>query len=163
MIKYVILIFGQGHDLTPWQMGSRAFVVFFAALLLNRIAGKRAFGLRSPFDNVIVLLLGAILSRAIVGASPFFSTLTACLVLVVLHRLMGWLSCRSPRFESLVKGNKKLLYRTGTYERQIMQSQYITEKDLLEEVRINANVESMERVKEVHLERNGEISVVKLE
>ncbi|MRS61645.1 DUF421 domain-containing protein [Larkinella terrae] len=142
-------------------MGCRAFVVFFVALFFNRIAGKRAFGMHAPFDNVILLLLGAILSRAVVGASPFVSTLTACLVLVLLHRLLGWVSCRSHRLEALIKGEKIVLFRNGTWLHQNMRREYITEEDLLEEVRIKANIDAVTTIKEAHLERNGQISVIK--
>lgn len=161
MNEYLILIFGQGHDLNPWQMACRAFVVFFVALFLHRLAGKRALGMHSPFDNVIGLLLGAVLSRAIVGASPFLSTLAACLVLVLLHRLLGWLTCYSPRFESLVKGNKKQLYDQSGYHREAMRSEHITQEDLLEEVRNQANTESVVDIQSAYLERNGKISVIK--
>jgi len=54
-------------------MAARSVVVFVITLLLLRISGRRSFGLRTPLDNIISIILAAVLSRAIVGASPFFS------------------------------------------------------------------------------------------
>ena len=65
------LLFGDGTELTTWQMADRALVTFVLALAMIRLAGRRSFGQRSPFDACTTVLLGAVLSRAVVGASPF--------------------------------------------------------------------------------------------
>ena len=59
----------KDDQLTDGQMAVRAVVTFLIAIALVRLAGRRSFGMRSPFDTVISLLLGATLSRGIVGAS----------------------------------------------------------------------------------------------
>ncbi|HEY5535494.1 MAG TPA: hypothetical protein VIL99_11265, partial [Ignavibacteria bacterium] len=74
-------LIGEGNDPNPYQMAIRAFIVFIIALVFLRLSGRRTFGMFSPFDNVISVLLGAVLSRAVIGASPFFSTIIAALVI----------------------------------------------------------------------------------
>jgi len=95
MMDAIYLLFGQGRDLDPLQMSLRAVLVFLIALVLIRVSGRRSFGQRSPFDSVVVILLGATLSRAIVGASPFVATVLASLVIVVCHRLLAWICMRA--------------------------------------------------------------------
>src|SRR5689334_16617561 len=85
-------IFGTGKDLTFHQMCARAFVTFFITLVLIRLAGMRSIGKRTAFDTVITIMLGAVLSRVIVGVSAFFPTLGASIVLVLVHRLVAWIS-----------------------------------------------------------------------
>ena len=97
----LIAIFGEGKDLGSLQMAMRAVAVFFAALILIRISGRRSFGQRSPFDYVVAILLGATLSRVIVGASPATPTFMASLVIVLLHRALAWTCVRSRWLESL--------------------------------------------------------------
>jgi len=69
--------FGSSEDLTMLQMGSRAFIMFIIALFLVRLGGIRILGRKSGVDFVIIIILGAVLARGIVGASPFLSTVFA--------------------------------------------------------------------------------------
>ena len=56
-------LFGNGQNLTALQMGVRAFIMFFIALALIRIGGMRIFGKKTAFDNILVIMLGAVLAR----------------------------------------------------------------------------------------------------
>ncbi|SAL84773.1 hypothetical protein AWB74_07058 [Caballeronia arvi] len=56
-MSLMLTIFGEGRDLNSLQMTARAVAVFFGALVLIRIAGRRSFGQRSPFDYVVAILL----------------------------------------------------------------------------------------------------------
>src|SRR6202000_2248848 len=105
-MEIFIKLFGQGKDLNALQMSDRGIAVFFIALILIRISGRRSFGVRTPLDNIITILLGAILSRAVVGASDFVPVMICCFVIVSLHRLFGWLIARSPDFSRWIEGNK---------------------------------------------------------
>src|ERR1700712_4547819 len=105
-MKTLVEIFGEGKDLNVLQMSSRAIVIFLIALVLIRISGRRSFGIRTPLDNIIVISLGAILSRAIVGASPFLPVVIACFTIVILHRFLGWLISNNERLSEILEGNK---------------------------------------------------------
>ncbi|MBV9962879.1 MAG: hypothetical protein JO072_11595, partial [Parafilimonas sp.] len=65
--------FGEGEHLNVLQMSVRTFFTFILLMLLIRLAGMRTFAKRSAFDNIIVILLGAVLARGVVGASPYWS------------------------------------------------------------------------------------------
>lgn len=157
----LITLFGQGRDLNPVQMSVRALIIFFIALLLIRISGRRSLGQRSPFDYSIAILLGAILSRIVVGASPVIATTAACLVLVILHRLLAWLGTRYARLERFIEGSERELYRDGRMNPLQLRKALITRQDLLEAVRKQTGRETLEEVQALILERNGEISVIR--
>lgn len=154
-------IFGQGKDLTPFQMSARAIIIFIVGLVLIRIAGRRAFGQKTPFDNVISILLGAILSRAVAGVSPFIATVTACAAIVVMHRLFAMLGFYSDAFGKLIKGESKVLYKDGKMQEDHMRTCMITKKDMEESVRLNSNLQFIDEAAEVYVERDGQISVIK--
>lgn len=159
----MIKIFGEGDDLEPLQMCARAFVIFILALVLVRLAGRRAFGMGMTFDNVLTILLGAVLSRAITGASPFVATVAAAATIIALYRLCAWISVRSDAFGKVVKGEPRLLYNNGILDEDEMRRSLLSKKDLLEGIHNNANVDTLGETKKVYLERDGKISVVKKE
>lgn len=158
-------LIGEGtNKLTPAQMGIRALLVSVIALVLIRFAGRRSFGQRSPFDNVMTILLGAVLSHSVVTPDySFFAPVAAAAVLAFLHRVFSWLSLKSDRFGRLIKGDEKILYKDGKHFYRNMNQTFITEKDLLEGIRREGNVEDETKIKEAWVERDGGISVVKKE
>jgi uncharacterized membrane protein YcaP (DUF421 family) len=153
-------LIGEGPDLTALQVSIRAVIVFGICLLFLRLAGKRAFGMRMPADNVLAVLLGSVLSRAVNGSSPFFPTLLAGIIIVVLYRICSLLGVYSKLFGRIVKGEEKLLYKNGQLLEDNMKQCMVTHKDLYEEIRIKVNTDSLEKVEKIYLERNGEISVL---
>src|ERR1700748_2791895 len=94
-------LLGQGEHLTILQMSLRGAAAFIYCLALIRLSGRRSFGLRNPMDNIIAMLLGAVMSRAVVGASPLLPVAATCLAISVLHRGFGWLIVRYPWFSHL--------------------------------------------------------------
>src|SRR5579862_9709819 len=103
MTEILATLWGSGADLNAVQMSVRGVVVF--ALFLFRISGRRSLSQHSPFDACITVLLGAILSRCVVGASPFLPTIASGAALVLLHRAVAMLSVRFRRFDVLVNGS----------------------------------------------------------
>ena len=154
------IVFGHGKDLSALQMSSRGVVIFVIALLLIRISGRRSFGLRMPLDNIISILLGAILSRAVVGASPFVPTVICCLVIVGIHRLVGWLIVLDKRFAQLIEGTSILLFKDNEFIFRHLRRGLVAEEDVLQGLRKSALTDDLRKVERIYLERNGEISPV---
>jgi uncharacterized membrane protein YcaP (DUF421 family) len=159
-MEWIILLFGEGSELNALQMGLRAFTLFIIALILIRTSGIRTIGKQSSFDIVVSILLGAVLSRAIVGASPYWSTVFAGFVIVILHRLLAWICLRHSKLGVFLKGEERLLYTDGKFLKENMEKAFLTDGDLLESVRLQINKNSLDSVKEIHLERSGKISVI---
>jgi uncharacterized membrane protein YcaP (DUF421 family) len=160
-MELIHTIFGQGKDLNSLQMVCRAIISFFITLALIRIAGIRTFGKHTAFDNVIIIMLGSIFSRVVVGASPFIPTTLACLAFVLVHWVLGWIAVYSDTIGRWVKGEKTVLYADGKPDRKNMRRARISDKDLHESVRLRINTEDFEQVKTIIIERNGDLSVIK--
>lgn len=162
-MELIIKIFGEGKDLTSLQMGSRGVIIFICALILIRLSGRRSFGIKSPLDNIIVVLLGAILSRAVVGASPFVPIILTSLVIVLIHRTISWCIANSKAFGSFIEGDKIPLFEHGDFNRANMKKALVCHEDLMQGVRKAALTDDMNKIAVVYMERNGEISAIKKE
>jgi len=160
-METIIKLFGEGKSLNALQMSDRGILMFFIALILIRISGRRSFGVRSPLDNIITISLGAVMSRAIVGASDFVSVIVCCFVIVLLHRFIGWLISNSKPFGRFIEGEKILLFEDGVFLKENMKKALVCQEDLMQGVRKSALTEDMGKIKKVFMERNGEISAIK--
>jgi uncharacterized membrane protein YcaP (DUF421 family) len=163
IMKILYHIFGEGKDLSTIQMCSRAVVIYFIALLLLRISGRRTFGKKTAFDNTIAIILGAVLSRAVVGASAFVPTVACSLVLVLIHRGLAWLSIRNKSIKHILEGISIPLYKNGKLNKENMNTALISEDELKGDLRLKANINRLAEAEEIYMETNGEVSVVKKE
>lgn len=150
----------EGDLLSWWQMSLRAIVVFFVALILIRLGGKRIFGKNAALDIVMGIMLGSILSRAITGNAPFGPVLAATTVLMALHRLLAYIAYQYEGFGKLVKGEAEPLVKDGQLQREQMEKRNITTRDLEEFMRTQGKTNDLSEVKEAFLERNGSISII---
>jgi uncharacterized membrane protein YcaP (DUF421 family) len=154
-------LFGQSEDLTILQMLARGIVVFILALVMLRLAGRKTFGKQSVADNVIMIMLGALLSRAITASSPFLPVIITSFSIVVFHRLMAWISLHNPTLSSLIKGDTVSLFKAGQENRDNMKRNLISKEDLMEGVRLQVNKNELIDIEEIFIERNGHMSVIK--
>jgi len=158
MHELALTLFGDGDDLNVLQMALRAGVVFCLTLVMIRVSGRRSVGQHRAFDACTTVLLGSVLSRAVVGASPFWPTMAAGAAIVVLHRVIGMASLRWPGFEALVSGDKRELVHDGRCNRREMDKALVTQRDLDEAVRKKTGEEAA-AVERAILERDGSITV----
>ncbi len=153
-------LFGHGTNLNSLQMCARAIVIFFVTLLLIRFTGMRVFGIKTAFDTCIIIMLGAVLSRAVVGASPFIPTILAAATLVIIHKIIARLSVSNQTISHLVKGKPLSIYKDGILNEKNLKRCSLSFGDIMEEVRLNVNDNSLENIDEIFMERTGEISVI---
>jgi len=154
------LLWKTDEQLGFLPMTLRAIVMFVAALLLLRLGGIRIFGQKSALDNVIVIMLGAVMARGIVGASSLHGTIIAATAMVLLNRVTAWACQRNAKLNSLVKGQAVTLFENGKIIRRAMESVNLSETDLMESLHLETNKESFQSVEKVILEINGRISFI---
>ncbi|HEY6979205.1 MAG TPA: YetF domain-containing protein [Chitinophagaceae bacterium] len=153
-------LWGDGEQLNALQMSVRAFVMFLIALLFIRLSGKRAFAKKSPFDNVIVIMLGAVLARGVVGASPFFSTVAAAAMMMIIHRILAWSAVENKLANKLLKGEIVPLYKDGKILRRNLEKTTISESDLMQSLRLETQKTTLDDIEMAYLEDNGRISFI---
>ncbi|WER48519.1 DUF421 domain-containing protein [Cupriavidus sp. WKF15] len=154
-------LIGDGDQLTWWQGAMRAAIVFLATWLLLRVAGRRSFAQKTAFDLCVVLLLGAVLSRAIVGATSFPAALAAAFVLVLMHRGVAWLSSRFALFDRFTSGRAIDLLKDGGIDDTRVAKAMLSQEDLKASLRASLQAETLDGISRVVLERTGALTFVR--
>jgi len=152
---------GIQENISPLEIAARSAVMFLIALILIRVSGMRPFGKGDGVDTIITFLIGAILSRGIVGATPFFSTVASVMVILTIHKIMTKLSLYSKKVEKTVKGESYLLYGQDGFISENMNKADVSINDIYEELRSQTNYSTLDKIAAVYMERTGQISFVK--
>ena len=154
-------IWGTQEEIGLLECAARAAVMFVLMIIMIRLSGMRSFGKGDVFDNILTILLGAVLARGIVGATPFLSALAGGITIMVIHNLLSNLSFYHRWIGRVVKGKCMLLYKNGEFNRENMKTTNITEHDIAEQMRLKLNTNSLDEVEEIYFERTGKVSFVK--
>lgn len=162
-MKFLNQWWGINENITPLEISERSAVMFLIALILIRVSGMRPFGKGNGVDTIITFLIGAILSRGIVGATPFFSTVISVIVILVIHKIMTKLSLFDNEIEKVVKGESYLLYSQDRFIPGNMKKANVSIKDIYEELRIQTNSSTLDKISEIYMERTGGLSFIKTE
>jgi len=160
-MKFMNAWWGINENISPLEIAARSAVMFVVALLLLRIAGMRPFGKGESFDRIITFLIGAILSRGVVGATPFFSTIMSMIMILFIHRILSVFSLYNKWFGEKIKGKNIMLFNNGEFLEENLKSTSITHEDIMEELRMKCQTDSLEQISIVLMERTGELSFIK--
>lgn len=148
------------NSLSLAQVAARAFLVYVIGILLVRLGKSRMLSRATPLDILLGFILGSLLSRGINGSASLSSTFVASAVLVGIHWIITAAACRSHVLGQLIKGHCYVLIRDGEMDDKNMRHSHISEHDLIEALRLNANVEDVSLVAAAYKERSGDIGVV---
>jgi len=151
----------EPKQLTFFQISLRGIIVFLFTLIVVRLGKKRSLAEKTAFDAVLIVILASVLARAINGSGPFFATLGGGLVMVLLHRLMGWLACRWHAFGILIKGRPDVIVQDGQIIWDEMRRNHVSEHDLEEDLRSQAETDNLKDIRTARVERSGSISFIK--
>lgn len=144
-----------------WEFLLRAFVVYVVLLFLVRLSGKRAIGQYTPFDLVLIALLGNAVQNSLLGRDQsLLGGLLLVATLIGLNWLVGVLSTRSRRLDRIIAGEPVLLARDGQLYEEALKRQHIGKGEFEEAMR-EADCHAIADVRLAILETNGRISIGK--
>ena len=154
-------LFGLGiepKDLSALHLSSRGVLILLVALVLMRLGAKRALARKTPFDMVLLVIVGSLLSRSINGNGPLFGTIAAAFVIVVVHRLLAVLAYASHPLGIAMKGEPGVVVEDGRYVQKTLRQNQITKHDVEEDLRLKGKTENIADVQIARVERSGDIS-----
>lgn len=138
-----------------------AIIGYFFLLFTVRLLSRRPGAQMTPFEFVLVFLMGGVIILSTVGADRS-ETNSVCTVLTVglLHRSVSWLKTRFPRFGELVDGTPLVLLNNGRWQTEVMRNMRMADDDVMAAARTKG-VKTFDGIKYAVLERNGGISIIK--
>lgn len=138
-----------------------AVVLYLVVLLMFRLTGRRSLGQATPFDFVLLLLIGEATQQALLGSD---SSLTkAVLVIVTLLSIDVALSLAKRRWrfaEKLIEGVPTVLVADGNILRDRLHKARVSEDDVLQAARGSHGLLSLDQIRYAILETNGLISII---
>ncbi|MEA5667888.1 DUF421 domain-containing protein [Stenotrophomonas sp. ATCM1_4] len=144
-----------------WEFILRAVVVYVVVLTMVRVAGKRALGQFTPFDMLLLILLGNAVQNALLGQDTSLGGgLILAATLIVLNYFVGWVTTRSPAVERVIDGEPVVLARHGQVLHRVLQRELVSKADFARAMR-DAGCENIDEVDLALLEINGHITFLR--
>ena len=144
-----------------WHFVLRACAIYALVMVLVRVSGKRAVGQFTPFDLVLLILIGNAVQNGINGGD---NSLTGAAImattLIALNYAVAYVTSRNRKVEKFVEGVPVLLARDGQLFEAVLRRELVSREDFREALRMNG-VDDVAEVELALLETNGSISVVK--
>jgi uncharacterized membrane protein YcaP (DUF421 family) len=144
-----------------WEIVLRASIVYFVLLALLRLSGKRTVGQFTPFDLLVLVLLGdAVQGSMIAGDESLQGGLILVFTLLAWNRLVGFVTARSEPIARVVEGKAEILARNGKVFEDALKSADLILDDLEEAMR-EQDCATISQIRLAVLEKDGRISVLK--
>ena len=137
----------------------RSTIMFTVLLLTLKFAGKRGVKQLSVFETVIIIALGSAAGDPMfyeaVGIIP---AITVFIVIILLYRLVTWLTGKSKKFEEFIEGKTECIISEGKFSIATFKKESLGQDEFFAELRLKS-VEHLGQVKNAFMETSGEISV----
>lgn len=139
----------------------RAAVMFAFLFLLLRLMGKRELGQMTPFELVVIIVMGDLIQQAVTQADTSLTgAILAVSTFAFLAVLLSWVSYRFPATQRLLDGEPRLIVRDGAVMHSALVRDRMTEDEILSEMRL-AGIARLDMVACAILEPNGKISFIR--
>ncbi len=135
-------------------------LAYVGLVFLVRASGKRTLSKMNAFDLVVTVALGSTLATVLLSKTVALAEgVLAFAVLILLQFAVTWASMRSSMVRRLVKNEPKLLVYGGRFLRDAMESERVTESEVLAAVR-EQGMGDLEAVGAAVLETDGNVTVI---
>ncbi|QGG95743.1 DUF421 domain-containing protein [Actinomarinicola tropica] len=139
----------------------RSIAIYAFLLVLFRIAGKRTLADITPFDFVLLLIIGEATQQGLLGDD--FSVTNSFLVITTLLTIdivLSLVKAYVPWLAKATEGVPVVLVADGQPIEERMKKARVDEQDILEAARLTQGLSHMSQVRYAVLERTGSISII---
>ena len=135
-------------------------IIYFFAMFVMRLMGKRQAGQLQPFELIIAIMIAEVASTPMDGAGiPITYGIVPIVTLMVLHNLIAFVSMKSESARAFFSGKPSIIIHKGIIREKELKKLKYNLNDLIEQLRAK-DVISISDVHYAVLETNGELSVM---
>lgn len=139
----------------------RGTLVFWLLFLIFRFVLRRDVGNLGIGDFLFVVIVADAAQNAMSGdAKTFLDGALLVMTLLIWNLLFDYLGYRFPLVRRFTESASMLLVRNGDIQWRNLRREWITKDELMSKMR-EEGLESLEQVKEMRLEPDGRISVIR--
>ncbi len=138
----------------------KAAVMYFLALIMIRLLGKRALGELGPFDFVVMTGVGhTVVAVALDKSIPFWEGIVILVTLAALEYTMGYLALKNQTLSNIITGRPIILIKDGRIIKENLKKEKFNVDDLMQELR-KQGIRDLDEVDVGILESCGGFSVL---
>jgi uncharacterized membrane protein YcaP (DUF421 family) len=142
----------------------RTLIVTLLVLAIIRWLGNKGVGQLNSFELLIIIGLGSVVGDPMIYTQEISipQAIVAVVIVVILFKLIDYLTAKSKRFTRLVVAQPIQLIKDGKYIQRGLRRSRISENEFKSLMRLNG-IKNLEDVEESYLEMNGQVSFIKVE
>lgn len=138
----------------------KGFFIYFLALFLSRVVGKKIITQMNFFDFILGVSMGSIIADALIDKEyPAVSEVTALILFTILTIIISYISIKSFKFRKIIASEPVILIKNGVLIDKNIRKLRLTVNEVLMKLR-EKDVFNLEDVEYAILERDGQISVL---
>ncbi len=153
------MFLGDASLLFLLEIVFRTVIMYGYMLLATRYIGKRSMGLITPFEFMLVILLGSASGDAMFYADvPIIHALLVITVVVLLQKVLNLLTNKSKRVEEIIENKPILLVENGKIIGKALKDEQMSADEVHMELRMHG-IRNVGEVEKAYLEPSGKVSV----
>jgi uncharacterized membrane protein YcaP (DUF421 family) len=139
----------------------RAIVLYGFIVLVMRIIGRRELSSMSPFDLILLIVLGDAIQQGLTQDDySVTGAMIAVATIATLQVFTSYLSYRSGKARKVLEGQPIVLVERGELVDHNLKRERMTPDEVAEEMR-SQQISSLDEVEWAILESNGSVSFIK--
>ena len=143
------------------EIVARTVIMYLYTLFVARFIGKRGMGQLTPFEFIVVIVLGSAAGDPMFYADvPLLHGFVVLTVVVALEKLINHLTNVSRKAEAVIESTPSIVIREGSVLDAAVKQEGISMQELLMELRMHG-VKNVGEVQYAFWEPSGKLSVLR--
>ncbi len=139
----------------------KSLLLFGLSLILVRFMGKRTLAQLSPFDLIVIIIMGSAIAIPLEDDKISVSNgVIPVIIMSLLNYLLSVLITKNRKIENALQGTSTVLVKNGEVLLKNMKKERITMADLMILLR-EKEITNINEIQEASIEPNGKMSVLK--